>query len=139
MSKVHQNPLSRAIRQLNDTVRNYGAFTFAKSRRNPEELRMLLHKHPHVTLLQRVSDLDGDVSSVFVHEPSGTRILLREWTCPSSSTCAINHGAFNINALTMDGLSTVIDILDNDTETIEEFVDTCRGEHMNDFEGEEYE
>jgi len=139
VAKLSKNPLAFALNHLHDTMRRNGDYTFTKSRRNPEGTRMLLMTHPDIGLKERTSDLDGDVCSLFLHVPSGTMILLREWTCPDNVDCDVHHGDYAVNALTMDGLTTVLNILDNDTETLEEFVETCRGYERGEFDADDYE
>ena len=139
MAKLSKNPLAFALNHLHDSMRRNGDYTFTKSRRNPEGMRMLLTMHPEIVLQERTSDLDGDVCSLFLHVPTGTKILLREWTCSGNVECDVNHGDFAVNAHTMDGLTTVLNLLDNDTETLEEFVETCRGHERGEFDADDYE
>ena len=122
MPRLTQNPLSFAHEAMNEAMNNHGQYSFVADAVDLEAIRLLFHSRGDVALRQRLSDLDNDLVSIFEHEPTETRFLLREWHC-NDTECDTPHGRLIISALSMDGLSVALDLLDNDDQELKSYMD----------------
>ncbi len=122
MPRLTQNPLSYAHEAMNEAMNNHGQYSYVADAVDLEAMRLLFHSRSDVILRQRLSDLDNDLVSIFEHQPTETRFLLREWTC-NDTNCDTAHGRLIISALSMDGLSVALDLLANDDQELDSYMD----------------
>ncbi len=122
MPRLTQNPLSYAHEAMNEAMNNHGQYSYVADAVDLEAMRLLFHSRGDVILRQRMSDLDNDLVSIFEHQPTETRFLLREWTC-TDTNCDTAHGRLIISALSMDALSIALDLLANDDHELDNYMD----------------
>jgi len=141
MPKPAKNPLNFAVEAMNEAINKYGDFTIMKTDFDGQRFRLFFGERPDVVLLRRFSDLDGDLTSLYEHTPTGTRVLLREWTSTWEDG-TFSSGALTVTARTMEHLATLVDILDNDEGEVESYLHTVeearrhvddRGDQYDDF------
>ncbi|GEM_PF-559186 len=122
MGKKTLNPIAHAAFRMRKALNKHGAFNYVKRGTGADEVRFALAANHQFTLLERMSDLDGDMTSLFSHAPSGALVLVQEWRCHDSD-CDVVHGQFLASAHDMDSLTTIVNALDNDDIALEEYLE----------------
>ena len=141
MGRSSMNPVRYAEGRLNQAMSNVGPFTYQQDRRGLDVIRVALSDNPLFVLIQCLSDVGGNMTSIFEHRGTGARVLVYEWHCPKDSDCRLTHGYFQVRATSMEDMALIIDAVDNDAQSLDDFMESHvqpTGYH-DDWEGDEYE
>ena len=78
MTSHVSNPLAFAMEEFNVAINSHGDFTYVRFGRELEKLRVRLQGGNHARLVRRLTDLDGEITSLFECYSTGALILVRE-------------------------------------------------------------
>ena len=65
------NPLAFAMEEFNVAINTHGDFTYVRFGRDLDRLRVRLQSGSDARLVRRLTDLDGEVTSLFESQSTG--------------------------------------------------------------------
>jgi len=116
------NPLAFAMEEFNFAINSHGDFTFVRFGRDLERLRVRLQTGSDARLVRRLTDLDGEITSLFECESTGALVLVREEHLCDLDECDFEMGDVSISATSHEGLMATITMLEFDRDDPEEFL-----------------
>lgn len=124
MSSHVSNPLAFAMEEFNVAINTHGDFTYVRFGRDLDALRVRLQGSDVTRLVRRLTDLEGEITSLFECHSTGALILVREEHVCDSEDCEFELGDVSISATSHDGLLATIALLEFDRDEPEEFLGT---------------
>lgn len=122
------NPLAFAMEEFNLAINTHGDFSYVRFGRDLDRLRVRLQGGDAARLVRRLTDLDGEVTSLFEYEATGALILVRETHVCESEDCDFDLGDVSISATSHDGLLATISLLEFDRDDPEQFLGSIHSE-----------
>jgi len=116
------NPLAFAMEEFNVAINSHGDFTYVRFGRELEKLRVRLQGGNHALLVRRLTDLDGEITSLFECYSTGALILVREEHVCDAEDCDFEMGDVSISATSHESLLATISLLEFDRDDPEEFL-----------------
>jgi len=116
------NPLAFAMEEFNVAINSHGDFTYVRFGRELEKLRVRLQGGNHARLVRRLTDLDGEITSLFECYSTGALILVREEHVCAAEDCDFEMGDVSISATSHESLLATISLLEFDRDDPEEFL-----------------
>ena len=110
------NPLAFAMEEFNVAINSHGDFTYVRFGRHLEDLRIRLQNGGEARLVRRLTDLDGEVTSLFECASTGALILVREVHLCDVEDCDFELGDVSIAATTHESLMATITLLEFDRD-----------------------
>lgn len=122
------NPLAFAIEEFNVAINTHGDFSYVRFGRNLDRLRVRLQGDEVTRLVRRLTDLEGEVTSLFECDATGSLIMVREAHVCESEDCDFDLGDISISATSHDGLLATISLLEFDRDDPEQFLGSIHWE-----------
>ncbi len=122
------NPLAFAMEEFNVAINTHGDFTYVRFGRHLEGLRLRLQGGEETALVRRLTDLEGDVTSLFACAATDALILVREEHLCDVEDCDFEMGDVSVSATTHDGLMATIALLELDLEDPDTFLGSIHPE-----------
>jgi hypothetical protein len=116
------NPLAFAMEEFNVAINSHGDFTYVRFGRELEALRVRLQGGTETRLIRRLTDLDGQITSLFECQSTGALILVREQHLCDAEECEFEMGDVSISATSHENLMATITLLEFDRDDPEEFL-----------------
>jgi hypothetical protein len=116
------NPLAFAMEEFNVAINSHGDFTYVRFGRELEALRVRLQGGTETRLIRRLTDLDGQITSLFECQSTGALILVREQHLCDAEECDFEMGDVSISATSHENLMATITLLEFDRDDPEEFL-----------------
>lgn len=122
------NPLAFAMEEFNVAINSHGDFTYVRFGRDLEGLRLRLQGGEETALVRRLTDLEGDITSLFACASTDALILVREEHLCDVEDCDFEMGDVSVSATTHDGLMATIALLELDLEDPDAFLGSIHPE-----------
>ena len=122
------NPLAFAMEEFNVAINSYGDFSYVRFGRDLDNLRVRLQTGSDARLVRRLTDLDGEVTSLFECQVTGAMILVREEHLCDVDDCDFEMGDVSISATSHEGLLVTITLLEFDRDDPEELLGSIHPE-----------
>jgi len=122
------NPLAFAVEEFNVAINTHGDFTYVRFGRDLDRLRVRLHSGSDARLVRRLTDLDGEVTSLFESQSTGALILVREVHVCDADECDFEMGDVSISATSHESLMATISMLEFDRDDPEDFLGSLHHE-----------
>jgi len=116
------NPLAFAMEEFNVAINTHGDFTYVRFARDLDSLRVRLQGGTDVRLVRRLTDLDGEITSLFECQCTGALILVREEHLCEVQECDFEMGDVSISAVSHESLLATITLLEFDRDSPEDFL-----------------
>jgi hypothetical protein len=122
------NPLAFAMEEFNVAMNTHGDFTYVRFGRDLDVLRVRLQGGDIAHLVRRLTDFEGEITSLFECHLTGALVLVREQHVCDSEDCAFELGDVSISATSHDSPMETISLLEFDRDDPEEFLGTIHFE-----------
>ncbi|HEY5120360.1 MAG TPA: hypothetical protein VII84_02185 [Acidimicrobiales bacterium] len=122
------NPLAFAMEEFNVAINTHGDFTYVRFGRDLESLRLRLQGGSDARLVRRLSDLDGEITSLFECQSTGALILVREVHLCDVEDCEFDLGDVSISATSHESLMATITLLEFDRDDPDDFLGSIHPE-----------
>ena len=122
MTSHVSNPLAFAIEEFNIALNSYGDFTYVRFAHDLESLRLRLQGGDEARLVRRLTDLNGEVTSLFECPSTAALVLVREAHVCELEECDFELGDVSISAISHENLMATITMLEFDLDSPEEFL-----------------
>lgn len=116
------NPLAFAIEEFNVAINTHGDFTYVRFAHDLENLRLRLQGGSEMGLVRRLTDLDGEITSLFECQSTGALVLVREEHLCDVEDCEFEMGDVSIAATSHEGLMATITLLEFDRDDPDDFL-----------------
>lgn len=122
MSSHVPNRLAFAMEEFNVAINSHGDFSHVRFGRDLERLRVRPQAGTDARLVRRLTDLDGDITSLFESQSTGALILVREEHLCDVEDCDFEMGDVSISASSHESLMATITLLEFDRDNPEDFL-----------------
>jgi hypothetical protein len=122
------NPLAFAMEEFNVAINTHGDFTYVRFGRDLESLRLRLQGGSDARLVRRLTDLDGEITSLFECQSTGALILVREEHLCDVEDCEFDLGDVSISATSHESLMATITLLEFDRDDPDDFLGSIHPE-----------
>jgi hypothetical protein len=128
MTEHVANPLAFAMEEFNVAINSHGDFTYVRFGRDLEGLRLRLQGGSDARLVRRLTDLDGEITSLFECQSTGALILVREEHLCDVEDCEFDMGDVSISATSHESLMATITLLEFDRDDPDDFLGSIHPE-----------
>jgi hypothetical protein len=128
MTEHVANPLAFAMEEFNAAINSHGDFTYVRFGRDLEGLRLRLQGGSNARLVRRLTDLDGEITSLFECQSTGALILVREEHLCDVEDCEFDMGDVSISATSHESLMATITLLEFDRDDPDDFLGSIHPE-----------
>jgi len=122
MRKLTSNPIHFAAKELHDMIADFGDFTSTEFESGLQIRRLKLENHPDFSLIRRMSDVDQNTTSIFLHGATLSLVVLFESLQGRPDDPDWTSGVVTIKAATMDALTGALIAAAGDECTIEMYL-----------------
>jgi hypothetical protein len=122
------NPLAFAMEEFNVAINTHGDFTYVRFGRDLEGLRLRLQGGSDARLVRRLTDLNGEITSLFECQSTGALILVREEHLCDVEDCEFDLGDVSISATSHESLMATITLLEFDRDDPDDFLGSIHPE-----------